>query len=68
VVGLFIFLENSGQLLKMPSLRAKRGNPGLWNQSVGDCFVTLFLAMTGLPEEFRGSLNNFVRGLMPDAS
>jgi hypothetical protein len=28
------------------SLRAKRGNLICWNQPVGDCFVTLFLAMT----------------------
>jgi hypothetical protein len=24
-----------------------RGNPGLWNQLVGDCRVTAFLVMTG---------------------
>jgi len=35
------------------SLRAQRGNPGVWNQPTGDCFVTagypsgtLFRAMT----------------------
>jgi hypothetical protein len=27
-------------------LRAKRGNLVTWNQSFGDCFVTVFLAMT----------------------
>jgi hypothetical protein len=26
----------------------QRDNPGLWNQSVGDCRVTAFLAMTAL--------------------
>ena len=31
---------------KFPSLRAQRSNLIPWNQSVGDCFVTAFPAMT----------------------
>lgn len=34
----------------------QRGNRGLWNQSVGDCRVTSFLAMTAFCAHFDGVL------------
>jgi hypothetical protein len=40
VLGNLLYIEVSS------SLRAQRGNLMVWIQLPGDCFVTLFLAMT----------------------
>ncbi len=50
IVHASALLRNLLFIETFPSLRAKRGNLILWNQLFGDCFVTLFLAMTDISE------------------